>query len=134
MEYHSNRARIYTRIILRNTKLALEHRYVQLIERQQRRVLKDFVGFEKVVASWDTSSSSSNDRVVDEVEADLSVKRVVDVIEKLSLDWSDVRCVVGGFRSNISMMLTPSHSNRYSPRAYTFIRSRDLQSSSQIVH
>ena len=66
-----------------------EDAYVQLIERQQRRVLKDFVGFEKVVASWD-SSSSRNDQVVDEVEAELSVKRVVDVIEKLSLDWSDV--------------------------------------------
>ena len=39
----------------------------------------------KVVASWD--SSSSGNRVVDEVEAELSVKRVVDVIEKLSLDW-----------------------------------------------
>ena len=35
-------------------------------------------------------SSSRNDQVVDEVEAELSVKRVVDVIEKLSLDWSDV--------------------------------------------
>jgi len=70
-----------------------EDAYVQLIERQQRRVLNDFVGFEKVVASWDNSSSSSSlqkKQVVDEVDAELCVKRVVDVIEQLSLDWSDV--------------------------------------------
>lgn len=85
-----------------------EDAYVQLIERQQRRVLKDFMSFEKVVSSWNSSSRRSDDdddekdHQIDEVEAELSVKRVVDVIEKLSLDWSDVRCHTMFFENDVN--------------------------------
>ena len=79
-----------------------------MIERQQRRVLKDFMSFEKVVSSWNSSSRRSDDdddekdHQIDEVEAELSVKRVVDVIEKLSLDWSDVRCHTMFFENDVN--------------------------------